>query len=158
MVLFLRSRSIYNVLLEKIPECIGNLTSLKQILCDICERISTIPSGLFNLPNLKDLSLFRTNINYIDIIDDILPSNINRSNNTQIETWFNDNFEVNSDTDFWFQLTPICENDTTNVSIPDILGQFIQNTAKCEYGCNYQSDFFQEFSDYCSPRDFGNGM
>ena len=48
----------FNLLLEFVPECIINLDLLKLIIFDILPKLNSVPFGLFNLPNLKDLSLF----------------------------------------------------------------------------------------------------
>ena len=89
----------FNAKLNSVPECIIELTNLKQILLDICASLTNVPLGLFNLPHLKDLSVFQTNINYLNLLTI-----------TEIDAW-------NSDTDFYLQLTSMCDDEIDTVYV-----------------------------------------
>ena len=138
--------------LKSIPHCIGNLKSLKQFFCDVCPELKDIPLGLFHLPELRDLSLFQSSIEYMDLLNYNLPSPLNFINNTIINAWFNDAFNWNNDTDYWFQLTPICQTQLSH-SVARKFGQFMEQKCKCDFEC----DESNRQTLLCSPHLLGNG-
>eukprot|EP01083_Nonionella_stella_P017682 49529_1 len=138
-----------------VPECISELKSLKQILLDGAFGLNLLNLSIFNLPDLYDLSLFRSSLNYIDLLEYNLPITIELNDTLAIDAWFNETFAWNSNADFWFQLTPICDEP---VDLPSKLQIFVDDVAKCDYNCTWESTSdFRVDQDFCIPLLLGDG-
>ena len=118
--------------------------------------------GLFALENLYDISLFRTNITYMHLLEYNLPENISLNNNVSVNAWFDESFNWNNDTEFWLQLVPICDENAESHYWPAKLVGFMNNAAKCNYTSFDQCHLIPEEIGFsagstCSPFLLGDG-
>eukprot|EP01083_Nonionella_stella_P127285 385610_1 len=140
--------------ITSIPHCIGNLTELTEVLLDGCILLSDIPLSLFGLPKLADLSLFKADFSYEDLLTYNMPYyGVEYVDNDTVANaeWFNDHFLANMDnqTTYWLALSPICDEDPAHY--PTNLQSLIATT--CDYPC--ESEFIQDV--LCPPRMYGDG-
>eukprot|EP01083_Nonionella_stella_P072699 196114_1 len=143
--------------ITSIPYCIANLTELTELLLDGCILLSDIPLSLFGLPKLADLSLFKADISYDDLLAYNMPHyGLEYIDNDTVANaeWFNTHFHVNGDnqTTYWLALSPICDEDPGHY--PTKLQSLIGATAAT---CDYPCDQAALVDGLCPPRMFGDG-
>ena len=92
-------------LIESVPFCVGDLVKLKQLLFDVDIELKYIPLSIFNLPELRDLSLFQLDISYNNLLTYNLPQDIDDNDTDATNAWFNDNFKWNplDQTNYWLR-------------------------------------------------------
>eukprot|EP01083_Nonionella_stella_P052304 138820_1 len=147
--------------ISEIPHCVGDLTSLKVFTMDVTLYLKNVPLSIFSLPDLYWLSLFKGDINYLDLLLYNLP-HIDPNDTGAVNDWFDANFDWNGNqTDYYLQFNSICEEVTD--AFPNKWKQFIQSVAKCDYECTYfvldegESRNSRIDNLFCLPSRLGDG-
>eukprot|EP01083_Nonionella_stella_P168520 569140_1 len=141
--------------IESIPHCISQLTSIKQLVFDICVSLQDIPISIFNLPNMATLSLFKGFVDYESLLQYNAPSEINLNDSDASLSWFESNFRFNAFTQYWLSLNPICNDNTSEY--PMTLRNMLLRNKTCEYSCEIDTTELESFDSFCPPRLLGDG-
>lgn len=142
---------LYMESMLSIPHCISDIKSLKALWIESCVYLVDFPLSIFSLPNLIELSLHQSNIEYQDLITYNIPEDM--QNDTQgVELWFDDNFRFNIErTDYWFQ-SPICDSNYSE--LPSGLANFVNVTCSAYNPC--MADGVIDLTEqYCPTRVLG---
>merc|ERR1712176_1298811 len=125
------------------------------LIVDISLALHSVPLSIFNLPQLKLLSLFKGSIDYQRILDYNLPKDIDSNDTMAVHDWFDDNFLYSADVDYYLSLNPICEEFVEEMDLlPFNLLVFLNQTGVCDYRYNPGSHLTSLF---CSPWEIGDG-
>eukprot|EP01083_Nonionella_stella_P249005 861460_1 len=131
-----------------IPHCVVDLLNLQIVIFDALPQLTYIPIGLFSLPKLRELSIWKAGITY----DTLLQFN-NISATDQIETYFDEHFNWHTSTDYYISLNEICDEMYV---LPSKLQQFINETNACHYQCS--RDPTKSWSTLCPSNAWGDGI
>ena len=116
-----------------------------------------MPFSVFNFPNLKILSLYRSAITYDSIVAYNLPSNVSINDTEAANDWMESNFrDLNpNETEYWLSRSSICDENIT--SFPGSFGVFVE--LACEYPVEL-SNLSTDTTDadtLCPPHYLGDG-
>ena len=129
-----------------LPFCLDKLQNVQIIALDAMFFLENFPLSLFNLPNLKMLSLYRSAITYDSLLEYNLPPNINANDTDLVDEWMGNNFVFdNNATEYWLSSSPICDEDLTTFT--QIIADFA--SAACVYPLDLDDD--NEYVNYVCP-------
>eukprot|EP01083_Nonionella_stella_P160074 522932_1 len=108
--------------IETIPHCIANARALEQFHINGGTALAQFSLSLLTLPHLQDVSLWKAP--FLTFENLLAFNNINDDTNASLEEYFDAHFAWNDDANYYFSLTPLCDDLSRN-QYPTKLEEFL---------------------------------
>eukprot|EP01084_Bolivina_argentea_P266775 452639_1 len=143
-----------------IPHCVADLRDLEQFHINAGSMLARFPLALLTLPNLQDVSLWKAP--FLTFENLLAFNNINDDTNASLEEYFDAHFAWNDDANYYFSLTPLCD-DLSRIQYPTKLEEFLNKkianidttTTTCTETCAGRDGHGNDM--YCPPYVLGDG-